>query len=996
MDVSHCPECGAGLEEGLSPSGLCAQCLLKLGLDDPTDQPDTDTASSDSTPSLAPGQEFGPYQIIRFLNKGGMGEVYEAEHSESGRRVALKVIGHRLTSEKDRRRFLREGRLAASINHPHSIYIYGTEEIEGVPAIAMELTPGGTLKDRVRQEGPLSPVNAVDAILDVIKGLEAASAQGVLHRDVKPSNCFVDDEGTVKVGDFGLAISSVAREESQLTSTGTVLGTPVFASPEQLRGEKLDVRSDIYSVGATLFFLLTGETPFKGQRNVQLIANILDQKPDSPSKLQPETPKELSRVVLRCLRKERTKRYDGYQALRKALLPLSSHMATAASLGSRYVAGGVDFAILLFTWICISFLLQGLSEASRGASLVLGFALVILYFAVPESWQGASVGKALCRLQVRGPSGRSPSPARSLLRSLVFLVVLWVSYLLLMVILAAVTVVYPAVGLPGWASVAGVGLSALALLLITPMILFISSSPSNGFAGLHELASKTRVVIRSKPEARVGFENNQVPLFGSELEEHFGPYLVLTRFREKAQDSLFLGYDDRLRRRVWIRTCPSRTPAVTAIRRDLSRSTRLRWLGGRRTADRCWDAYEAPEGKAFLDLLGEPHPWIVVRRWLLDLAQELKAGRRDQSLPAQLGFQNLWITASGRLKLVDFPVPRLREDPANLPHFSGEVADFPRFIMASAHAALQGVVPDPRQLSRPALGPLPLHAAQFFNNIQNETFEDTVESLRVLETTEAVVTSWRRLAHLICCTLLILFPTVSTAFLLIPPDTEPLRLGLLRYEQLQGQDSEESLEESTALEIYIASRFGETISDPKVWFGSAAHEAIRESLRTLAEQIYNRHPRPSAQEISGATQTLRPFLQSVERQTDWLFQSLLVAMGGLSLATFIGCLSGLFFRGGVLLRMLGIGVVSQTGSQVTRLHSFYRSLLAWSPGLICLLIFPLFPWSVPMIRFVDERWLSLVVVSLAVASFLAGAIWAVGSPHRGPADRIAKTYLVPL
>ena len=100
MDVSHCPECGAGLEEGLSPSGLCAQCLLKLGLDDPTDQPDTDTASSDSTPSLAPGQEFGPYQIIRLLNKGGMGEVYEAEHSDSGRRIALKVIGHRLTSEK--------------------------------------------------------------------------------------------------------------------------------------------------------------------------------------------------------------------------------------------------------------------------------------------------------------------------------------------------------------------------------------------------------------------------------------------------------------------------------------------------------------------------------------------------------------------------------------------------------------------------------------------------------------------------------------------------------------------------------------------------------------------------------------------------------------------------------------------------------------------------------------------------------------------------------
>ena len=199
-----------------------------------------------------------------------------------------------------------------------------------------------------------------------------------------------------------------------------------------------------------------------------------------------------------------------------------------------------------------------------------------------------------------------------------------------------------------------------------------------------------------------------------------------------------------------------------------------------------------------------------------------------------------------------------------------------------------------------------------------------------------------------------------------------------------------------ALEIYIASRFGETISDPKVWFGSPAYEAIRESLRTLAEQIHRRHPQLSAQDISGARQTLQPFLQSAERQTDWRFQSLVVAIGGLALAAFIGCLSGLFFRGGVLFRLLGIRVVSQTGSQVTRLRGFYRSFLAWLPGLFCLLIFPLFPWSELAIRFVDERWLFAIVVFLAVTWFIAGAIWAVVSPHRSLADRIAKTYLVPL
>ena len=186
-----------------------------------------------------------------------MGEVYEAE-DESGRRVALKVLKHGLDDPNDRARFLREGRLAASISHPHTVYVYGTDEIEGVPVIAMEMATGGTLKDRVKEHGPLPPAEAVDVMLDVIAGLEAAAAGGVLHRDVKPSNCFVDSEGRVKVGDFGFSISTLARAERDVTMAGTFLGTPVFASPEQLHADDLDVRSDIYSVGATLYYVLTG------------------------------------------------------------------------------------------------------------------------------------------------------------------------------------------------------------------------------------------------------------------------------------------------------------------------------------------------------------------------------------------------------------------------------------------------------------------------------------------------------------------------------------------------------------------------------------------------------------------------------------------------------------------------------------------------------------------------------------------------------------------
>ena len=153
-----------------------------------------------------------------------MGEVYEAEHLEHGRRIALKVLSQRLTDPTDRARFLREGQLAASVSHPHTVYIYSSEEIAGIPVIAMELLPGGTLKDRVEKKGPLAPIEAIDAMLQVISGLEAAHAAGILHRDIKPSNCFVDADGTVKIGDFGLSIPTLARDVTQLTVTGTVQG----------------------------------------------------------------------------------------------------------------------------------------------------------------------------------------------------------------------------------------------------------------------------------------------------------------------------------------------------------------------------------------------------------------------------------------------------------------------------------------------------------------------------------------------------------------------------------------------------------------------------------------------------------------------------------------------------------------------------------------------------------------------------------------------------
>ncbi|HEY3234822.1 MAG TPA: protein kinase, partial [Polyangiaceae bacterium] len=325
--------------------------------------------------------------------------MYEAEDLSSGRRVALKVLGHSLDSPETRKRFLREGRLAASINHPNAVYVYGTEEIEGAPVITMELVPGGTLHDRVKAEGPLPIAEAVDAILQVIAGLEAAHAVGILHRDIKPSNCFIESGGTVKVGDFGLSISTLSRGDSALTIAGSVLGTPEFSSPEQLRGEELNVRSDIYSVGVTLYYLLTGKTPFQAENLVQLLASVLDKTAVSPRELRPEIPEPLAGIVLRCLEKQAGDRFKNYDELRRVLLPFNSTAPTPATLGLRFVAAVVDHALLSGMSMLLPLIFLGdVMSFSAGAQpdmtpWIWGWAALVMlqvaYFAVPEGIWGA-------------------------------------------------------------------------------------------------------------------------------------------------------------------------------------------------------------------------------------------------------------------------------------------------------------------------------------------------------------------------------------------------------------------------------------------------------------------------------------------------------------------------------------------------------------------------------------------------------------------------------
>ncbi|HSH17575.1 MAG TPA: serine/threonine-protein kinase, partial [Verrucomicrobiae bacterium] len=357
-NTSHsdqCLRCGAAIPAA-SIDRVCPACLLSgvVNLEEETEtlemrSDDGQTGGAAHAPApFGPSSfpcVFGGYRLLSLLGSGGMGAVYEAEHLATGRRVGLKMLNQRLDSSDMRRRFLREGRLAAAVSHPNSLYVFGSEEIEGYPVITMELAAGGTLKDKLDQRGPLPVAEAVDAMLDVIAGLEAAFAGGVLHRDIKPSNCFVDSDGSVKVGDFGLSVSTLGQDGSFVTATGVIMGTPAYAAPEQLRGDELDARADIYSVGATLFTLLTGRAPFDGQNAVQVVANAVNQKPKSMNEWRKDVPSELDSVVARCLAKEPGQRFADYAALRNALLPFSSREPEPAPMKLRASSGWMDFLI---------------------------------------------------------------------------------------------------------------------------------------------------------------------------------------------------------------------------------------------------------------------------------------------------------------------------------------------------------------------------------------------------------------------------------------------------------------------------------------------------------------------------------------------------------------------------------------------------------------------------------------------------------------------------
>ena len=308
----------------------------------------------DEKAELRPGQTVGSYEIVSFISRGGMGEVYLAQDKRLGRKVALKLLPSSVTKDSNRlHRFEQEARAASALNHPNIITIYEIREADSTLMIATEFVEGETLRQRLIAGG-LSLDEALYVAIHVADALAAAHKAGIIHRDIKPENIMIRPDGYVKVLDFGLAklteptspMSAAEAPTKQVrTGSGMIMGTVGYMSPEQARGVAVDARSDIFNLGAVTYEMVAGKRPFDGETPSDVLAAILKSEPPVLSHFTPEAPPELVRIVTKALRKDREQRYQVIEDLLLDLKSLKEDLDFQAKLDRSVAPGKSNEAI---------------------------------------------------------------------------------------------------------------------------------------------------------------------------------------------------------------------------------------------------------------------------------------------------------------------------------------------------------------------------------------------------------------------------------------------------------------------------------------------------------------------------------------------------------------------------------------------------------------------------------------------------------------------------
>jgi serine/threonine protein kinase/TolB-like protein len=335
------------------------------------------------------GQTVSHYHIVGKLGGGGMGVVYEAEDTRLARHVALKFIPVEMVHDrKSLDRFVREARAASQLNHPGICTIHDIDDNEGHPFIVMEKLQGISLKERMRGK-PIETDEILDIGIQVADALAASHAKGIIHRDIKPANIFVSKSGQTKILDFGLAKSlpepgsTEAAMEDSLTAVGVIPGTAVYMSPEQARGEELDARSDLFSLGVVLYEMATGKKPFATGNVITTLEAVLNQKPVSPLSLNPSLPQDLEGIIGRAMEKDRGHRYPNALAMKGDLQSLRKETESGLTKSGLRKAGARR-AVLPYRIATSTF--QATSKFSTYILLGVSAVLLMVLVAVGAWW----------------------------------------------------------------------------------------------------------------------------------------------------------------------------------------------------------------------------------------------------------------------------------------------------------------------------------------------------------------------------------------------------------------------------------------------------------------------------------------------------------------------------------------------------------------------------------------------------------------------------------
>ena len=322
-----CPKCNL---DNPDDSKFCKDCGTNI-ISAEEAQPSITKTIETHREELTTGSSFaGRYQIIEELGEGGMGKIYKALDTKINEKIAIKLIKPEIASDKKIiERFSNELKIARKIGHRNVGRMFHLGEEEGTHFITMEYVPGQDLKGLIRQSAPLSITRSISIAKQICEGLSEAHRLGVIHRDLKPSNIMIDKSGNARIMDFGIARTLKTKG---ITGSGVMIGTPEYMSPEQVEGKEVDQRSDIYSLGVILYEMVTGRVPFEGDTPLSVAIKQKGEIPKNPKELNAQISEDLSRVVLKCMEKDKKKRYRNTEGLLSELEKIKSPIAASITV----------------------------------------------------------------------------------------------------------------------------------------------------------------------------------------------------------------------------------------------------------------------------------------------------------------------------------------------------------------------------------------------------------------------------------------------------------------------------------------------------------------------------------------------------------------------------------------------------------------------------------------------------------------------------------------